>query len=185
MIYEEEFGERKAMASRESSNSEAEVKAALDEAATRLGAYAAPGEKRERDSPLWDEVDAILKGKSDIDLAERIWRLERELAAERERADMNYDHCKRADEERDAARSATRQRFDLTPQQVAQIRDFSFGGENDDPEEAMPVTIGYLPEHEDGPGWYVWGQEYPEEGSLPLVTYAAADKTASDKGKNG
>ena len=30
-------------------------------------------------SPTWDEVDAIRKGKSDIDLAERIWRLEQEL----------------------------------------------------------------------------------------------------------
>lgn len=60
--------------------------------------------------------------------------------------------------------------FDLTPQQIKQLLDFSFGG-NTDPEEAMPATIGYLPEHEDGPGWYVWGTEYPEEGSLPLVTY--------------
>ena len=39
-----------------------------------------PGEKLQRDSPTWDEVDAIRKGKSDIDLAERIWQLERELA---------------------------------------------------------------------------------------------------------
>ena len=30
-------------------------------------------------SPTWDEVDAIRKGKSDIDLAARIWQLEREL----------------------------------------------------------------------------------------------------------
>jgi len=38
-------------------------------------------EKEKRASPTWDEVDAIRKGKSDIDLAERIWQLERELAA--------------------------------------------------------------------------------------------------------
>jgi len=30
-------------------------------------------------SPTWAEVDAIRKGKSDIDLAARIWQLEREL----------------------------------------------------------------------------------------------------------
>jgi len=30
-------------------------------------------------SPTWDEVDAIRKGKSDIDLAERIWQLQQEL----------------------------------------------------------------------------------------------------------
>jgi hypothetical protein len=46
------------------------------------------GEKQERDSPTWDEVDAIRKGKSDIDLAEEIWRL-REVA-NRETLNANY-----------------------------------------------------------------------------------------------
>ena len=31
-------------------------------------------------SPKWREIDAIRKGKSDIDLAEQIWRLERSCA---------------------------------------------------------------------------------------------------------
>jgi len=31
-------------------------------------------------SPTWREIDAIRTGKSDIDLAERIWQLERQLA---------------------------------------------------------------------------------------------------------
>lgn len=65
----------------------------------------------------------------------------------------------------------SKQRFNLTASQVKQLYDFSFGGHKD-LEEAMPVTIGYLPEHESGPGWYVWPEEYPEEGSLPLVVYA-------------
>src|SRR3990167_7402813 len=45
-------------------------------------------EKQERDSPTWDEVDAIRKGKSDIDLAERIWKLERELADTADRLEV-------------------------------------------------------------------------------------------------
>jgi len=134
-------------------------------------------------SPTWDEVVAIRKGKSDIDRAERIWQLERELRLLKRAHGDALKEWAYAEGLLIELQSATRQRFDLTPQQVAQLRDFSFGGENGDPEEAMPVTIGYLPEHEDGPGWYVWAQEYPEEGSLPLVTYATADKTTSDKGQ--
>ena len=34
-------------------------------------------------SPTWREIDAIRTGKSDIDLAERIWQLERQLAEAR------------------------------------------------------------------------------------------------------
>src|SRR3990167_5481932 len=47
-----------------------------------------PGEKQERDSPTWDEVDAIRKGKSDIDLAERIWKLQYELADTADRLEV-------------------------------------------------------------------------------------------------
>lgn len=81
------------------------------------------------------------------------------------------------------ASSATqRTRFDLTPKQVEQLRNFSFGGQTE--EDAMPVTIGYLEKHEDGPGWYVWGTEYPEEGSLPLVTFKATDGSNNAKEKS-
>lgn len=69
-----------------------------------------------------------------------------------------------------AASASARIRFDLTPQQVKQLQNFCFGGETD-ADAAMPVTIGWLDQHEDGPGWYVWGTEYPDEGSLPLVTH--------------
>ena len=51
-----------------------------------------PSEKYQP-SPTWEEVDAIRKGKSDIDLAERIWQLERELAQAKhdlERAVANH-----------------------------------------------------------------------------------------------
>jgi hypothetical protein len=47
----------------------------------------APSEKP-RASPTWDEVDAIRKGKSDLDLAERIWHLERELADTADRLEV-------------------------------------------------------------------------------------------------
>jgi hypothetical protein len=41
------------------------------------------------DSPTWEELDAIRAGKSDIDLAERIWQLERQLASRPEALPIN------------------------------------------------------------------------------------------------
>ena len=54
-----------------------------DQALALVPAYAATlppaqSEKEAAQSPTWDEVDAIRKGKSDIDLAQEIWRLRRQ-----------------------------------------------------------------------------------------------------------
>jgi hypothetical protein len=67
----------------------------------------APSEKQERDSPTWDEVDAIRKGKSDIDLAERIWQLQRELAELSDQLQDVRDARDNAEREANALRSAT------------------------------------------------------------------------------
>ena len=76
---------------RESSNSEGikpdpehlaalALSGALPEAQARPIIEAVLGQsEKPQPSPTWDEVDAIRKGKSDIDLAERIWQLNREL----------------------------------------------------------------------------------------------------------
>ena len=71
-------------------------------------------------------------------------------------------------------------RFNLTPQQVAQLEEFCWGGHTD-PEDAMPITIGWLSGHDDGPGWYVWGTEYPEEGSLPLAVELACPTCGAER----
>jgi hypothetical protein len=65
---------------------------------------AAPGEKQERDSPTWDEVDAIRKGKSDIDLAERIWQIEKSLIAAIDRERLANMRADQANGELDAAK---------------------------------------------------------------------------------
>lgn len=69
--------------------------------------------------------------------------------------------------------AAARKRVLLTPTELADLCTFSFGVSCDAPDEASDVLLGYLPEHENGPGWYAWLAEYPEEGSVPLKRDAA------------
>jgi hypothetical protein len=61
---------------------------------------AKPSSEKDRPSPTWEEVDAIRKGKSDIDLAEEIWQLRRELAGA-------YELLHKTEDEKMALRSAT------------------------------------------------------------------------------
>jgi len=76
------------------------------------------------------------------------------------------------------------QKCSLTPEQLAGLCTFSFGMSCDAPEDAAPVTIGYLPEHECGAGWYVWCTEYPEEGSMPIHGKPQAEQAgAAGEGK--
>ena len=75
-----------------------------------------------------------------------------------------------------AEKSRDAERIDLTPQELAGICTFSFGMSCDSPEDAEPITIGYLRDHESGPGWYVWCQDHPEEGSVPVNTALAAER---------
>lgn len=70
-------------------------------------------------------------------------------------------------------------RFSLSPQELADLCTFSFGMSCDAPEDAMPITVGYLPAHESGSGWYVWGEEYPDEGSVAIHKAAPVPECAT------
>lgn len=75
-----------------------------------------------------------------------------------------------------AERDAARYPITLTQKEVRGIIEF-FGGDEDDETE---ITIGWVEEHESGPGYYLWMTDYPEEGSVPLKV-AAEGKTGGER----
>lgn len=54
----------------------------------------------------------------------------------------------------------------LSPYDVDSICLLSGRAEDLPIDEQTDITIGWLDEHEDGPGWYAWLTEHPDEGSV-------------------